>query len=67
VFVVQIDASMSNLKKHGSVSGLKVVSQTSQTVYRGLRYTGDRLVKTMVFARFLANETKPLAGTLAAR
>jgi len=58
VFAVQIDASMSKLKKHGSMSGLKVVSRTSQTVYRGLRFTGDKLVKTAVIARFLANDTK---------
>jgi hypothetical protein len=33
--------------------GLKVVSRTGQTVYRGLRFTGDNLVKTAVIARFL--------------
>jgi hypothetical protein len=39
--------------------GLKVVSRTGQTVYRGLRFTGDKLVKTAVIARFLANDAKP--------
>jgi hypothetical protein len=59
VFVVQIDASLPNLEKQGSMSGLKVISRTGQTVYRGLRFTGDNLVKTAVIARFLANDAKP--------
>jgi len=58
VFTVQIDASLPNLEKQGSMSGLKVVSRTGQTVYRGLRFTGDNLVKTDVIARFLANDAK---------
>jgi hypothetical protein len=58
-FVVQIDATLPNLKKTGSMSGLKVVSQTGQSVYRSIRFTGDKLVKTGVIARFLANDTKP--------
>src|SRR5258707_11895126 len=41
VFAVQIDASLPNLKKQGSMSGLKAVSRTGQTVYRDLRFTGD--------------------------
>jgi len=44
------------------MSGLKVVSRTGQTVYRGLRFTGDNLVKTAVIARFLKNDAKPVAG-----
>ena len=64
VFAVQIDASLPKLKKQGSMSGLKVVSQTGQTVYRGLRFTGDSLIKTAVIARFLANDAKP-AGRVA--
>ena len=59
VFAVQIDASLPQLKKQGSMSGLKVVSRTGRTVYRGLRFTGDDLVKTAVIARFLANDVKP--------
>ena len=57
VFNVQIDASMPALRKQGSMSGLKLVSCTGQIVYRGLRFTGDKLVKTAVIARFLAHET----------
>lgn len=61
VFAVQIDASLPQLKKQGSMSGLKVVSRTGQTAYRGLRFTGDKFVETAVIARFLANDTKPPA------
>src|SRR5258708_769063 len=66
VFAVQIDASLPNLKKQGSMSGLKVVSRTGQTVYRDLRFTGDKFIKTSVIARFLAHDAKPpeaVAGT----
>jgi hypothetical protein len=66
VFAVQIDASLPELKKQASMSGLRVVSRTGQTVYRGLQFTGDNLVKTAVIARFLANDAKPperVAGT----
>src|SRR5260370_38624627 len=48
VFAVQIDASLPELKKQGSMSGLKVVSRMGQTVYRDLRFTGDNLIKTHV-------------------
>src|SRR5258708_28429248 len=58
-FAVQIDASLPKLKKEGSMSGVKVVSRTGQAVYRGLQFSGDKLVKTAVIARFLANEAKP--------
>jgi hypothetical protein len=70
VLAVQIDASLPKLKKQGSMSGLKVISRTGQTVYRGLRFTGDNLVKTAVIARFLANDAKPpeqVAGTAVTR
>lgn len=59
VFAIQIDASIPQLKRQGSMSGLKVVSRTGQTMYRGLRFKGDSLVKTAVIARFLANDPKP--------
>jgi len=63
VFKVQIDASMPALHKQGSMSGLKLVSYTGQIVYRGLRFTGDKLVKTAVIARFLAHDTNPAERT----
>lgn len=63
VFNVQIDASMPTLRKQGSMSGLKLVSCTGQIVYRGLRFTGDKLVKTAVIARFLDHDTNPAERT----
>jgi hypothetical protein len=63
VFNVQIDASMPTLRKQGSMSGLKLVSYTGQVVYRGLRFTGDKLVKTAVIARFLAHDANPAERT----
>ena len=57
VFNVQIDASIPTLHKQGSMTGLKLVSYTGQVVYRGLRFTGDKLVKTAVIARFLSNDS----------
>jgi hypothetical protein len=63
VFTVQIDASMPTLRKQGSMSGVKLVSQTGQIIYRGLRFTGDKLVKTAVIARFLANDANPAGRT----
>jgi hypothetical protein len=59
VYAVQIDATMPQLKKQGSMSGLKVVSRLGRTVYRDLRFTGDNVIKTAVIARFLANDVKP--------
>jgi hypothetical protein len=41
------------------MSGVKVMSQTGRIVYRGLRFTGDNLVKTAVIARFLATDAAP--------
>jgi hypothetical protein len=62
VFAVEIDASLPMLRKQGSMRGLKVVSQTGQIVYRGLRFTGDNLVKTAVIARYIAGDAEPPAG-----
>lgn len=59
VSAVRIDASLPKLKKWGSMSGLRLVSRTGQIVYRGLRFTGDNLVKTAVISRFLANQMEP--------
>ena len=63
VFTVQIDASMPTLHKKGSMTALKLVSYTGQVVYRGLRFTGDKLVKTAVIARFLSKDTDPAVPT----
>jgi hypothetical protein len=58
-FTIQIDASLPKLKKHGSMSGLKLLSQTGKIAYHGLQFTGDKLVKTDVIARFLAQDSGP--------
>ncbi len=59
MFAMQIEASLPKLKKRGTMSGFKLVSQTGQTVYRGLRFTGDNIIKTAVIARFLSSEADP--------
>jgi hypothetical protein len=61
LFAVQIDASMPALQKHASMKGFKRTVQPGRVVYRGLQFTGDKLVKTQVIARFLARETDPPA------
>jgi hypothetical protein len=58
-YSVSIDATLPKLHKQGTMRGIKVISRTGQVAYRGLRFTGDRLVKTAVIARFLANEVQP--------
>jgi hypothetical protein len=58
---IQIQASLPKLKKQGSMDGLKVISATGQVAYRFLRFTGDKLIKTDVIARFLTAETHPQA------
>jgi hypothetical protein len=63
VFSVQIDASIPTWHKQGRMTGLKAVSYTGQVVYRGLRFTGDKLIKTAVIARFLSHDTDPAART----
>jgi hypothetical protein len=62
VCAVQIDATMPELKKKGSMSGLKVVSRAGKTMYRDLRFTGDNLIKTAVIGRFLATDVKRSEG-----
>lgn len=59
VFAVQIDASLPALKKHGSMTGFKRMVQPGRAVYRGVRFTGDNLVKTQVIGRFLGRESDP--------
>jgi len=63
LFAVQIDAAIPALQKHGSMKGFKRIVQPGHIVYRGLRFTGDKLVKTQVIARFLARDTDPPAQT----
>jgi hypothetical protein len=56
---MKIDAALPKLKKQGSMQGLKVISGSGQVAYRFLRFTGDKLVKTDVIARFLTAEAQP--------
>ncbi len=57
-FTVQIDASLPKLKKRGSARGIKLLSETGHTVYRGLQFTGDKTVKNDVIARFLSQDAE---------
>ncbi len=62
VFEVRIDASLPKLGKHGTMRGLKFVSQTGRIAYRSLRFTGDDIVKTAVIARYLVHAAEPFEG-----
>ncbi len=44
------------------MTGFKRIVQPGHIVYRGLRFSGDSLVKTQVIGRFLARETNPAPG-----
>ena len=57
LFAVQIDASLPALKKRGRMTGFRRIVRPGEVVYRGLRFTGDKFVKTQVIARFLARDT----------
>lgn len=61
-FAVEIDASLPHLKKRGSMSGSRLVSQTGNVVYHDLQFRGDNLIKTNVIARFLASDTALSTG-----
>jgi hypothetical protein len=63
LFAVRIDASVPSLKKQGSMTGFKRIVRPGEVVYRGLRFTGDKFVKTQVIARFLARDTDSRAET----
>lgn len=56
---MDIQASLPRLQKQGTMHGLKVISGSGQVAYRFLRFTGDKLVKTDVIARFLTAEAQP--------
>jgi hypothetical protein len=63
LFAIRIDASMPAMKRYGSMTGFKRIVQPGQVVYRGLRFTGDKFVKTQVIARYLSRDTYPSAQT----
>ena len=62
ISAVQIDASIPKLRKQGRMTGLKRVSGSGQVIYRSLQFTGDRVIRTAVIARFLARDAKPAAN-----
>jgi len=65
-FAVQIDASLPALKKRGSVFGFERIVEQGRTVYHGLQFTGDKMIRTQVIARFLAHQSNPVkAGDVA--
>jgi len=41
------------------MTGFKRIVKPGQTIYRGLKFTGDGLIKTQVIARFLAHDANP--------
>jgi hypothetical protein len=51
---VEIEASLPRLQKHGTMRGLKVITRAGQTLYTGLRFSGDKLIGKDVIARYLA-------------
>ena len=55
---VQIDASLPRLRKHGTMRGWKRITRAGQTVYSGLRFTGDKLIRNDVISRYLAADVE---------
>lgn len=51
---VQIEASLPRLHKHGTMRGWKKITRAGQTVYSGLRFSGDKLIRNDVISRYLA-------------
>ncbi len=57
LYAVRIEASMPALRKRGTMTGFIWIAQRGQIGYRGLRFTGDNLIKTQLIVRFLAHDT----------
>lgn len=55
---VEIDASLPRLQKHGSMRGWKKITRAGQTVYSGLRFSGDKLIGRDVISRYLAADSE---------
>ncbi len=53
---VTIDASVPNLKEHGSMKALRQISKLGKVTYRVLGFQGDNSVKSQVIARYLEAE-----------
>jgi hypothetical protein len=58
---VDIEASLPKLKKHGSLRGLRRISNLGRITYEALHFEGDNSVKNHVIARYLAAEAEAQA------
>ncbi len=53
---VEIDAKLPRLRKEGTLSALRRITQLGEITYNGIRYVGDNMVKKDVIARYLNAE-----------
>jgi hypothetical protein len=58
VIEVELDATISRLKKQGRMTGIKLITKAGGVAYRSLRFSGDVVIKTAVIARYLSAETR---------
>ena len=54
---VEIDASVPNLKKNGTLHALRSISKLGQITYKALNFVGDKTIRNDVIARYLTAET----------
>lgn len=54
---VDIDASVPNLKKNGTLHALRSISKLGQITYKALNFVGDKTIRNDVIARYLTAET----------
>jgi hypothetical protein len=54
---VDIDASVPNLKKNGTLHALRNISKLGQITYKALNFVGDKTIRNDVIARYLTAET----------
>lgn len=55
---VEIEASLPRLQKHGAMRGLRMITRAGETVYTGLRFSGDRIIGKDVISRYLAADVE---------
>src|SRR5258708_11602430 len=64
--VVDIDARLLKLEKHGKLRALRMISRLGQITYKALGFSGDNTVKQEVITRYLAAESSAREdGTIA--
>ena len=54
---VDIDASVPNLQKNGTLHALRSISKLGQITYKALNFVGDKTIRNDVIARYLTAET----------